>query len=65
MNDFQSPANDKMVELSRSETENVQGGGLLLYAIQKVRCDESRSTATDDVIVDGNIITAENYDSAY
>ena len=63
MNDFQSSSNAGMVELSRRETEQVQGG-MLLVAVQKVH-GPVRSTSTDDVIVDGNIITAENYDSAY
>ena len=61
MSDFQTPPYDKMVELSRAETEQVQGGGKLLPAIQKVRAIGDPTTATDDVYVEGRIITAENY----
>lgn len=41
--------------------------GMLLPAVQECReaARSDSSTAADDVIVDGNIITAENYDSMF
>ena len=35
------------------------------FNFEQIRIDPLETAATDDVILDGNIITAENYDSAY
>lgn len=42
---------------------NGGGGDIVVFDINGVTNSPTR-TATDDVVVDGNIITAENYDAA-
>jgi putative intracellular protease/amidase len=55
----QLPAADGEVQFTR---EHVEANGARQFASQSIG---NPATATDDVWVDGNIITAENYDSAY
>ena len=53
--------------LSEVELDAIAGGTSLGAVIKVYQCpsDPSTRTATDDVYVEGKIITAENFDSAY
>ena len=57
----------EQVLLSEAVLDTIAGGTILGTVIKVYQCpsDPSTRTSTDDVYVEGKIITAENYDSAY
>ena len=57
------PVNEQTSELSNSELESVSGGADAATddLSMTLNFEKIRSRSTDDVYVDGKIITAENY----